>query len=58
MDVASLHVDETAAEQAVAAAAEASGAADKGDGDAAFTVDAAEDYDLLWYAVQELADLV
>jgi hypothetical protein len=58
VDVASLHLDEVAAEQAVAAAAEALAAADKGDGDAAFTVEAVEDYDLLWYAVQELADLV
>jgi hypothetical protein len=57
-DIASLHVDEAAAEQAVTAAAEASAAADKGDGDAAFTVDAVEDYDLLWYAAQELGDLV
>ena len=58
VDIASLHVDEAAAEQAVAAAVEALGPADKGDGDAAFTVEAVEDYDLLWYAVQELADLV
>lgn len=58
VDIAALHVDEAAAEHAVAAAAEASGPADKGDGDAAFTVDAVEDYDLLWYAAQELADLV
>ena len=58
VDVASLHVDEAAAEQAVAGAVEALPAADKGDSDAAIVVDAVEDYDLLWYGTQELRDLV
>jgi hypothetical protein len=57
-DVASFHVDEAAAEPVVGEAALVVGAADNGDEDARFTVDGAEDYDLLWYATQELADLV
>jgi hypothetical protein len=57
-DIASLHVDEAAAQEAVSAAAKALAAADTGDQDAAFAVDAAEDYDLLWYGTQELGDLV
>jgi hypothetical protein len=32
--------------------------ADLGSEDASFVVDGAEGYDLLWYATQELADLV
>lgn len=56
--VASGHVDAPEAEPDVAAAADAVPAADAGDEDAAFTVDGAEGHDLLWYATQELADLV
>jgi hypothetical protein len=53
--VASGHIDETGAEPDIAAAAEASGDADIGDEDAAFTVDSAEGHELAWYATQELA---
>jgi len=52
--LASGHIDETGAEPDVAAAADASVAADAGDEDAAFTVDSAEGHELAWYATQEL----
>ncbi|MEU1317566.1 DUF6912 family protein [Streptomyces tibetensis] len=55
---ASVHVDATDAEADVAAAAEALPAADGGDDDAQFTVDGAEDHELLWFATQEIANLV
>jgi hypothetical protein len=42
----------------VAAAAGAVAAADAGDEDARFTVDGAEDHELLWYAIQELPGLL
>ncbi|MGW4897055.1 DUF6912 family protein [Kitasatospora sp. NPDC004240] len=42
----------------IAAAVEAVGAADAGDQDAQFTVDGAEDHDLLWYATQEIPGLL
>jgi hypothetical protein len=54
--LASGHIDTAAAEPDVAAAAAATGAADAGDEDAAFTVDSAEGHELAWYAVQELDD--
>lgn len=56
--VASVHVDASEAEADVAAAAEAVDAAAAGDGDAQFTVDTAEDHDLLWYAPEEISDLL
>ena len=34
------------------------GAADEGDDDAQFTVDGAEDHELLWFATQEIPNLV
>jgi hypothetical protein len=52
--VAAGHIDEPGAEGDVAAAADASLAADDGDEDAAFTVDSAEGHELAWYATQEL----
>jgi hypothetical protein len=55
---ASVHVDSEEAESDVAAAADALGAADHGDDDAQFTVDGAEDHELLWYGVQEIPGLV
>lgn len=58
IDIASLHVDEAGAQEYVARAAHALPAADTGDPDALFTVDAVEDYDLLWFAAQELRDLL
>lgn len=57
-DIASFHVDDTGAEPAVGEAALVVRAADDGDEDAQFTVDGAEDYDLLWFATQELPDLI
>lgn len=55
---AAVHVDADDAEADVAAAAAALGAADHGDDDAQFTVDGAEDHELLWFATQEIAHLV
>ncbi|MEU7723535.1 DUF6912 family protein [Streptomyces tibetensis] len=55
---ASVHVDATDAEADVTAAAEALPAADGGDDDAQFLVDGAEDHELLWFATQEIANLV
>ncbi len=45
-------------EKDVAAAAAALGAADLGDDDARFTVDGAEDHELLWFGVQEIPQLI
>jgi hypothetical protein len=56
--VVSAHVDDDAAREAVAAAADAVIAADLGDDDAQFAVDEAEGHELQWYATQELAGLV
>jgi hypothetical protein len=56
-DFVSGHVDDTAASGEIAAAVEALAAADAGDDDARFTVDAAEGHELAWYATQELADV-
>ncbi|GAB2846997.1 hypothetical protein GCM10027074_12450 [Streptomyces deserti] len=55
---ASVHVDAADAEADVTAAAEALEAADGGDDDAQFVVDGAEDHELLWYATQEIPNLV
>ncbi|GAA3769015.1 DUF6912 family protein [Streptomyces phyllanthi] len=55
---AAVHVDSDDAEADVSAAADALGAADQGDDDAQFTVDGAEDHELLWYATQEIPNLV
>ncbi|WP_077800594.1 DUF6912 family protein [Streptomyces sp. JHA26] len=55
---AAVHVDSADAETDVAAAAEALAAADGGDDDARFVVDGAEDHELLWYATQEIPNLV
>ena len=57
---ASVHADADDPEVAadVAAAAEAVGAADAGDEDARFTVDGAEDHELLWFATQEVPGLL
>ncbi|KUL35643.1 hypothetical protein ADL22_26580 [Streptomyces sp. NRRL F-4489] len=55
---AAVHVDSPDAAQDVAAAAAALGAADLGDDDAQFTVDGAEDHDLMWFAVQEIPQLL
>ncbi|MFJ7182162.1 DUF6912 family protein [Streptomyces massasporeus] len=55
---ASVHVDAADAQARVTAAAEALPAADRGDGDAQSAVDGAEDHELLWFATQEIANLV
>lgn len=53
-----MHVDSADAEADVRAAVEALAAADGGDDDAQYVVDGAEDHELLWYATQELPNLV
>ncbi|MGW1073213.1 DUF6912 family protein [Streptomyces sp. NPDC002537] len=55
---AAVHVDSGDAEADVAAAAAALEAADKGDDDAQFVVDGAEDHDLMWFGVQEIPGLL
>ncbi|MGF0176040.1 DUF6912 family protein [Streptomyces sp. Marseille-Q5077] len=55
---AAVHVDSDDAETDVAAAAEALAAADGGDDDAQFVVDGAGDHELLWFATQEIPNLV
>lgn len=56
--IASGHVDDADAAGDIEAAVAALPAADAGDGDALFTVDGADGYELLWYATQELAHLL
>ena len=55
---AAVHVDAEDAEEDVAAAVAALPTADAGDDDAQFTVDGAEDHELLWFATQEIPSLV
>jgi uncharacterized protein DUF6912 len=57
-DVVSAHIDEPSATEAIGAAVAALPAADAGDYDARFVVDGAEGYELLWFATQEIADLL
>ncbi|MEU0602531.1 hypothetical protein ABZ484_30535 [Streptomyces sp. NPDC006393] len=57
-EAAAVHADLDDAEADVSAAAEALPAADAGDDDAQFVVDGAEDHELLWYATQEIPNLV
>ena len=54
----SVHVDDEAAVDDVAAAVGALAAAATGDEDAAFLVDAAEGHELLWYDASEVEDLL
>lgn len=56
--VAAVHVDLPHAEEAVARAARVIDAADLGDEDAEITVGDAEDYELAWYAPEEVRFLV
>lgn len=56
--VAAVHVDDVEAAEVVTAAAEAVAKADAGDEDAGFAVDEAEGCELLWYARQEIGDLL
>jgi hypothetical protein len=55
---ASVHADERAAEETVSAAAELIDAADLGDPTAEEKVDDTEGYELLWYATQEIEELL
>ncbi|WP_405694335.1 DUF6912 family protein [Streptomyces sp. NBC_01185] len=55
---AAVHVDADDAEKDVTEAAAALGAADAGDDDAQFTVDGAEDHELLWFGIQEIPGLI
>lgn len=55
---AAVHVDSDDAQEDVTAAVGALEAADGGDDDAQFVVDGAEDHELLWYATQEIPNLV
>jgi hypothetical protein len=57
-DVVAAYVDNADAEAAVRAAIEAVDAADLGDEDAELIVGDAQDYDLAWYAPQELPFLL
>ncbi|MFF5209380.1 DUF6912 family protein [Streptosporangium sp. NPDC000396] len=56
--IAAVHVDDPSAMEDVEAAIAALPAADRGDDDAQFVVDGAEANELLWYATQEIPDLV
>ncbi|MFI7134524.1 DUF6912 family protein [Nonomuraea sp. NPDC050153] len=56
--VAAVHVDDHEATADVEAAVAALPAADEGDDDARFTVDGAEAHELMWYATQEIPDLL
>jgi hypothetical protein len=56
--VASVHIDDLDATADIEAAIVALPAADGGDDDARFTVDGAEAHELMWYATQEIPDLL
>ncbi|SDH75815.1 DUF6912 family protein [Nonomuraea jiangxiensis] len=56
--VAAVHIDDLDAVPDIAAAAAALPAADAGDDDAKFTVDGAEAHELMWFATQEIPDLL
>ncbi|GAA3946335.1 hypothetical protein GCM10023085_30620 [Actinomadura viridis] len=56
--IASAHVDDPEAADDVRAAVRALPAARAGDDDALFTVEGAEGHELMWYATQELGDLL
>ncbi|MFF3741577.1 DUF6912 family protein [Streptomyces sp. NPDC002566] len=55
---ASVHADAGDAETDVAAGAQALAAADGGDDDAQALVDGVEDHELLWFATQEIPNMV
>jgi hypothetical protein len=56
--IAAVHVDDPSATPDIDAAVAALPAADEGDDDARFTVDGAEAHELMWYATQEIPDLL
>jgi hypothetical protein len=57
-EAAAVHMDAEDAEDDVRAAVGALAAADGGDEDARSVVDGAEDHELLWFATQEIPDLL
>ncbi|MEU6997120.1 hypothetical protein [Nonomuraea sp. NPDC046570] len=56
--VASVHVDDEYAAADIEAALAALPQADAGDDDARFTVDGAEAHELMWFATQEIPDIL
>jgi len=56
--VASVHLDAAAASAVVGKAADLWEAAQNGDDDAVFALDSCEGEDLMWYATQEIPDLL
>jgi hypothetical protein len=56
--VAAVHVDSAEAKAVVGTAADLWEAAQNGDDDAVFALDSCEGEDLLWYATQEIPDLL
>ncbi|MEV4562707.1 hypothetical protein AB0K12_02930 [Nonomuraea sp. NPDC049419] len=56
--VAAVHIDDHDAVPDIEAAIAALPASDAGDDDARFTVDGAEAHELMWYATQEIPDLL
>ncbi|MFC4531634.1 DUF6912 family protein [Sphaerisporangium dianthi] len=56
--IASVHVDDPQAVPDIEAAVAAVFSADAGDDDARFVVDGAEAHELLWYATQEIPDVL
>jgi len=56
--VAAVHVDAAGAADVVGKAADSWDAAQNGDEDAVFALDSCEGEDLLWYATQEIPDLL
>ena len=57
-DVKAVHADDPEAEPTIRAAAGAYAAAMAGDDDARFTVDEADGWELMWFATQEVDDLL
>ena len=57
-DVQALHADDPEAASVISAAATAYAAAQAGDDDARFTVDEADAWELMWFATQEVDDLL
>ncbi|SEG66205.1 hypothetical protein SAMN05444920_103783 [Nonomuraea solani] len=56
--VAAVHIDDPGAIPDIEAAIDALPASDQGDDDARFAVDGAEAHELMWYATQEIPDLL
>ena len=57
-DVKAVHADDPEAAETIAAAAAAYAAAQAGDDDARFAVDEADGWELMWFATQEVDDLL